>query len=97
MKAHILKTDPQYFKAVERGEKRFEIRKNDRGFEVGDTLILTEHCRNPVYSEKNYHTGAVVCATVTYKTDFEQKEDMVVLGIEVQSTYRPTVDAASPR
>lgn len=37
---HHLKTDPAVFDAVASGVKTFEIRFNDRGFSVGDTLIL---------------------------------------------------------
>ena len=39
---HILKTWPRYFDDVESGGKTFEIRKNDRGFQVGDVLLLRE-------------------------------------------------------
>lgn len=42
MKTHELKILPQYFKAVQNGSKTFELRKNDRRFKVGDTLILRE-------------------------------------------------------
>jgi hypothetical protein len=37
---HTLKCWPEFFDAIERGEKTFEIRKNDRGFQRGDHLIL---------------------------------------------------------
>lgn len=37
---HTLKTLPVYFDAVERGEKTFEIRRDDRGFQKGDTVRL---------------------------------------------------------
>lgn len=40
MKVHELKTDPKVFDAVSFGEKTFEIRKDDRGFKVGDKLRL---------------------------------------------------------
>lgn len=37
---HELKTDPEVFDAVATGCKTFEIRRDDRGFELGDELIL---------------------------------------------------------
>ena len=39
---HTLKTDPEVFAAVSSGAKTFEIRREDRGFAVGDTLRLLE-------------------------------------------------------
>lgn len=37
---HELKTLDIYFDAVARGEKTFEVRRNDRAFQTGDTLKL---------------------------------------------------------
>lgn len=42
MKIHELKILPEYFDAVRFGDKRFEIRKNDRNFLKGDILRLKE-------------------------------------------------------
>ncbi len=39
---HHLKTLPEYFQAVIDGRKPFEIRKDDRGFNVGDKVVLEE-------------------------------------------------------
>ncbi len=39
---HRLKTLPPFFDAVVRGDKTFEVRKDDRSFQAGDTLVL-EH------------------------------------------------------
>jgi hypothetical protein len=42
MKTHNLKTWPEYFKLVKNDIKKYEFRKNDRNFEVGDLLVLEE-------------------------------------------------------
>lgn len=42
MKTHELKTWPGPFAAVWHGYKPFEVRRDDRGFELGDRLWLRE-------------------------------------------------------
>ena len=42
MKIHELKILPEYFDAVRSGDKRFELRRNDRDFHKGDILCLKE-------------------------------------------------------
>lgn len=37
---HTLKTIDIYYDAVVAGEKTFEVRRNDRAFQAGDTLVL---------------------------------------------------------
>ena len=39
---HYLKTETEFFQAVERGVKKFELRLNDREFKVYDILHLEE-------------------------------------------------------
>jgi len=39
---HTLKTETEYYQAIEKGLKTFELRKNDRDFKVGDMLTLKE-------------------------------------------------------
>ena len=39
---HRLKTLPQYYQPIIEGRKPFEIRKNDRNFQIGDEVILNE-------------------------------------------------------
>ena len=68
-----LKIEPKYFEAQEKGNKNFEIRKNDRGYQVGDLLFLHEY-------ENNQYTGRLLVRKVTYITSYKQKEGYVVLG-----------------
>lgn len=42
MKSHTLKTHIEYYEKVVSGEKPWELRFNDRNFEIGDQLILQE-------------------------------------------------------
>lgn len=42
MKTHNLKTDPEVFSANLAGLKPWEIRYDDRGYQVGDMIILEE-------------------------------------------------------
>ncbi|EIQ7125990.1 DUF3850 domain-containing protein [Enterococcus faecalis] len=72
---HELKILPEYFEAVVSGNKRFEIRKNDRNYQKGDILRLNE------YQEGQY-TGDVHVAEITYITDYAQQDGYVVLGIK---------------
>ena len=39
---HYLKCETEYFQEVERGYKKFELRKNDRDFKVYDMVCLME-------------------------------------------------------
>lgn len=52
MMNHELKTDSEVFQALIDGAKTYELRKDDRGFAVGDTLTLRE----------TKHTGAEMAA-----------------------------------
>jgi hypothetical protein len=43
MTVHELKTSHKLFVDVYNGVKKFDVRYNDRGFAVGDTLLLKEY------------------------------------------------------
>lgn len=72
---HELKILPEYFEAVVSGNKRFEIRKNDRNYQKGDILRLNEY-------QDGQYTGDVHVAEITYITDYAQQDGYVVLGIK---------------
>jgi hypothetical protein len=50
---HELKIWPQYFCRVLDGSKTFEVRKNDRGFQPGDHVVLHEYDPNIEWEEDN--------------------------------------------
>lgn len=43
MAEHHLKLDSHYFDAVALGDKNFEVRRDDRGFQKGDALHLHKY------------------------------------------------------
>lgn len=74
---HQLKIAPEFYEAVITGKKKFEIRKNDRDFKVGDAFVLREY--------KNHsYTGKYVLGTISYITDYEQKEGFVVFSFQLE-------------
>ncbi|MBC6123113.1 ASCH/PUA domain-containing protein [Listeria seeligeri] len=75
-KTHELKILSEYYWDIIEGRKTFEIRKNDRDFQVGDYVILKEF-------KDGKHTGWKITVEVTYITDYEQKENYVVMGIKL--------------
>ena len=76
---HELKIYPKYLDDVLSGIKTFEVRKNDRRFLVGDTLVLKEW-------DNIKYSGREVRATVVYMLDdkfFGLTPGYVVLGIKL--------------
>ena len=61
MTVHDLKCWTDIFQDVYLGVKSFEVRVNDRGYQVGDTLHLREY--NPT---TNTYSGRWVSRRVTY-------------------------------
>jgi hypothetical protein len=82
-KIHELKCINPYFMDVLERKKRFEIRKNDRGFKVGDYLLLRE------YNNVRYiYSGRQIKARIDYMTAYEQKPGYVVMSITVTDVIR---------
>lgn len=75
MTVHELKIAPEYFEPVFEGKKTFEIRKDDRGYQVGDLLHLKEF-------DDEAFTGNSVLAEITYLTAFNQEPGYLVLAIK---------------
>lgn len=79
-KVHELKLHKHFFSDVASGKKTFELRKNDRKFEVGDIIILEEwdgrdYCDNRIKAEIVYMLDDYACNGL--------KDDYVILGIKL--------------
>lgn len=67
MTTHTLKICKKYADAVMSGAKTFEIRKNDRGYEVGDKIVFD------VVTNEGYTVGAAARHPLngaTYRIDY---------------------------
>jgi len=80
---HELKIYPQYFRAVLERRKTFEVRKNDRHFEVGDSVCLREY--DP-FTDK--YTGRMWYGDITYILDNDAycKKGYVIMSIVEDNT-----------
>lgn len=56
---HELKTVEPHFSKLYRGDKTFELRKDDRGYKVGDYLVLRQY-----NAKKGHYCGPKVYAVV---------------------------------
>lgn len=92
MQHHYLKTLPEYFNAVKAGDKTFEVRFNDRNFQVGDTLHLEEYVNGK-------YTGQQLTRMITYilNTPDFCKEGFVVIGMKPYYTCTRAVCPLSTR
>lgn len=79
MQVHNLKILPQYYSAAASGSKPFELRKNDRNFQIGDNLHLKEW-------NGEYYTGREVHCYITYifkGGQFGLDKDYCILGTRI--------------
>jgi hypothetical protein len=77
---HHLKCRCLFYEDILSGKKTFEIRRNDRNYQVGDILMLKEW-DDTCDMEDGHFTGREVQRLVVYMTGFEQKPGYVVMGI----------------
>lgn len=81
MTVHRLKTINPYFEEIRQGVKKFEVRLNDRDFNVDDEVYLQEY--DP---ETNKYSGIEIRADIIYVLkDYEAiKKGYVVFGFRVK-------------
>lgn len=80
---HEIKTEKQYFERVMSSEKTFEIRRDDRGYQTGDVVVMNEVDRRN--SATLRETGRSVRVRIKYVSHYQQKEGWCVWGFEMLS------------
>ena len=86
---HELKTWPACFRAVEASQKTFDVRQDDRHFEVGDALILEEY-----EPETEQYTGRRTTRWISYVLrggQFGIEAGWCVLGFSAQPPLPPGI------
>ena len=91
MAEHELKAWPRYFDRIVSGEKTFEVRKNDRDFQTGDTLKLVKY--DPDSDSILTPTIWVRVTYVMHGGQFGLEPGYVVMGIEDDSKKTVGVEA----
>lgn len=71
---HALKSNPQNFELITNGTQTFDVRKNDRPFKIGDSLLLQEY-------DKTY-TGKEWKGSIAHISSDSVKNGFVILGIK---------------
>lgn len=83
---HALKCYPQYFADLHSGNKTFELRKEDRPFEVGDTLIIQEY--DPESTTGMCYSGRELTYIISYilrdAPKFGLKPGFAILGLKIE-------------
>ena len=77
-KTHEVKLAASWWNDITSGKKRFELRKNDRGYKVGDKLLMQEYAAGAF-------TGRTIVADITYMLEEYTglTEGYAILGIEL--------------
>lgn len=83
---HQLKIAPDYYNRIAAGTKTAEARYDDRGYHVGDSLLLREWLA-PTNQTTDHYTGREMRVTVT---DVTEVEPWVGAGFVTLSIKLPT-------
>ncbi len=88
MAEHVLKCWPNAFDAIRGGRKRFEWRRDDRGFEVGDVLVLKRWDPTHLggvfvdYNDESGHNTLRMTVTYILRGMFDIPPGFCIMSIE---------------
>jgi hypothetical protein len=77
---HKLKTWTEFYRRIVSREKKFELRKNDRDYQVGDILILQEYFPN--LEKYSGEETAVRVVYILHGPAFGIEKDYCVMSIQ---------------
>ncbi|QBX06732.1 RNA-binding protein [Burkholderia phage BcepSaruman] len=83
---HDVKSHPRPFQDVWDGNKRAEVRVNDRDYGQGDALLIREYDPGPRPWDRHsaFYTGREIVAIITHvQQGYGLPPDLVVLSIDV--------------
>lgn len=76
MKTHVVEVNSDDFNLIKDDIKKFDIRENNSCFCVNDFLLFNE-------TEDGELTGSKVLRKINYISDSEQKDNFIVMSLEV--------------
>lgn len=88
-RTHEFKVWPEFFAKLVSGDKTFEARRDDRGFAVGDTLVLREWDPRACEDGPPGYTGNEIRMRVTYilrGPSFGVEAGFVVMAVRREDT-----------
>lgn len=77
MAHHNLKSHPQFFQAVVDRQKLYEVRRNDRNYQAGDTFTLHEY----EYDHGDVYTGRSISGRIGFVDSHAQTDGYVVFSL----------------
>ncbi|MFU0445252.1 DUF3850 domain-containing protein [Pseudocitrobacter faecalis] len=84
IKVHTIKIAPKYLNAVIAGQKKAELRKNDRNYKAGDVLLLKEW-KHGKYTGRTW--AAVITHVLPVNDVIADVDNWVVLSINAMSLF----------
>ena len=84
MKLHELKIKHEYLFEIALGNKTFELRKNDRDYQVGDLIHFIDIDGDKFYNDLNNYLGDIYIITYIFKnvTQYGLDKDYCILAIK---------------
>lgn len=79
---HDLKCWPEYFNAIMEGRKDFELRKDDRPFNVGDTLVLHEYSPSSPRGYTGHRIERIVKYILRDASQFGLQPGYCIMGLK---------------